>query len=98
MSRRSHSTTAQMPRRPGPPSGWRHGHDGELACPHRDCSVCPGCAAAHDECVDVLGAHYWVADADERSALRERVAAMAPGAAGTDDCSGNGDDDGGCSR
>jgi hypothetical protein len=50
-----------------PPKGWREGHDGSLACPHRDCSVCPKCDAAHVECVDVVGAHFWLADPADRA-------------------------------
>src|SRR6266511_260708 len=37
------------------PSGFREGHQGDLACPHRDCSVCPKCAAAYPEIVEVRG-------------------------------------------
>ena len=31
------------------PRGLREGHDGSLACQHRDVSCCPTCAAAHEE-------------------------------------------------
>ncbi len=52
------------------PKGWREGHEGDLACPHRDCSVCPPCAASRPEVVEVYGLHFWVSDAAEREALR----------------------------
>jgi hypothetical protein len=51
------------------PRGFREGHDGSLACPHRDVSVCPTCAAKHAEIVDVYGRHFWVADPVERKQL-----------------------------
>lgn len=46
--------------RPNPPKGWREGHDSSLACPHRDCSVCPACALANPEAQDCAGAHFWI--------------------------------------
>ncbi len=52
-----------------PPQGFREGHTGDLACPHRDLSVCDGCDEAHDEIVDVVGQHFWVADPRERVEL-----------------------------
>jgi len=51
---------------PGP--GYRTNADGSLACPHRDLSCCPTCAK-HLGVVEVMGAHYFVPDADEREAL-----------------------------
>lgn len=43
--------------------------DGRLICRHRDLSCCDACAAAHEEIVDVYGAHFWIADAAEREAM-----------------------------
>jgi hypothetical protein len=42
-----------------PPAGFREGTQYELACPHRDLSCCPECAAAHPEINEVYGIHYW---------------------------------------
>jgi len=56
-------------RRLMPPPGFREGHMGDLACPHRDLSCCRDCVAAHAEIVDVVGAHYWVPDPHERRQL-----------------------------
>lgn len=56
------------------PRGWRRGHQDDLACPHRDVSVCPPCAAAHAEVVEVYGQHYWMPDAEERAALLAEMA------------------------
>ncbi len=58
----------------GLPKGWREGHGGDLACPHRDCSVCPACAAAHVECVEVYGQHFWVPNERERAEIRASLA------------------------
>jgi hypothetical protein len=52
------------------PADFRTGHDGALACRHRDCSCCDECASAHPEIVEVYGAHFWVADVAERARLR----------------------------
>lgn len=61
------------------PKGFREGHDGTLACPHRDCSTCPECVARHPQIVDGLGVHYWIADPSERSLFRTHVAWMQAG-------------------
>jgi len=52
-----------------PPAGFREGHNGDLACPHRNVSCCEPCAKAHPEIVEVACAHYWIADPAERIAL-----------------------------
>ena len=58
------------------PRGFRRGHDDSIACRHRDLSVCPSCAAAHVELVDVAGAHFWVPDVVERAELLAEVAKL----------------------
>lgn len=60
------------------PKGWREGHGGDLACPHRDCSVCPSCAATTPEAVEVYGVHLWIPDPADRDALRAQMAAATP--------------------
>jgi len=73
---------------------FREGHDGSLACKHRDCSVCPDCAK-HPNVGDVVGQHYWfhdpidAADADAESAAyyaeaKQRQADRAAAMAGQD--------------
>ena len=52
------------------PRNFRKGHGGDLACKHRDLSVCPACEAAYPEVVNVYGQCFWVADEAEREALR----------------------------
>jgi len=51
------------------PRGFRKGHDGSLACPHRDISCCGECAKAHEEIVDVVGCHFWVPNPADRAQL-----------------------------
>jgi hypothetical protein len=51
------------------PKGFREGHSGDLACPHRDVSCCAVCAAAHPEIVEVYGQHFWVPSAAERTSI-----------------------------
>jgi len=52
------------------PRGFRQGFDGDIACPHRDLSVCPTCALEHQpEIVESFGRHYWVTDPAERTEL-----------------------------
>jgi hypothetical protein len=46
-----------------------NGHDGSLICNHRDLGCCKACAEAHEEIVEVFGAHFWIADAAERAEL-----------------------------
>ena len=48
------------------PRGFREGRNGDLACPHRDVSCCPACAAKHPEIVEIGGQHFWIADEAER--------------------------------
>jgi len=55
------------------PRGFRTGHDDSLACPHRDVTCCPECAAKYPEIMDVAGRHYWVTDPDERAELEELI-------------------------
>lgn len=55
------------------PQGYRRGHDDSIACPHRDLSVCPGCAILHPELVEVYGNHYWIADPKERETLKAEM-------------------------
>lgn len=54
------------------PRGFREGHGGDLACPHRDCSCCTECAT-RPEVVEVFGQHFWVPEPAERATLRARV-------------------------
>lgn len=53
------------------PNGFRTATDGTLACPHRDLSVCGGCAD-HPAITEVLGAYYH----DPDGAIAAEVAAM----------------------
>lgn len=55
------------------PKGFRKGTQDEIACPHRDLSCCPTCAAAHVELVDVAGRHYWYADPAEREEIKRLI-------------------------
>lgn len=57
------------------PRGFRRGHGEDLACPHRDVSTCPACAAEHEEIVEVYGTHYWIGDPTERGELLAVMAA-----------------------
>ena len=52
------------------PRSLRRGTQGEIACCHRDLSVCPACAAKYaPDLVEVYSVHYWVPDPKERAAL-----------------------------
>lgn len=51
--------------------------DGSLVCPHRDLSVCPPCAASDPAIVDVVGAHFYIPDPDDRAAMAAELDAMA---------------------
>lgn len=53
--------------------GFREGHQGDLACRHREVSCCPQCAAAHPEIVAVEGLHFWIDDPAERAALKAEM-------------------------
>lgn len=55
------------------PKGFRIGHQGDLACPHRDITCCESCIANNPEIVDVLGAAYWISDPVEREAFKAEV-------------------------
>ena len=50
------------------PKGWREGHSGDVACPHRDCSCCPDCAK-RPEVTAVYGQHFWDPTGEVRRAL-----------------------------
>jgi hypothetical protein len=52
------------------PKGWREGHASDLACPHRDVSVCPLCAK-RPEVMLVAGMHMWVPSPAERRQIEE---------------------------
>ena len=52
------------------PRNFRAGHDGSLACPHRDVTCCPSCASKHVEIVEVYGHHFWV-DVERSELLAE---------------------------
>jgi hypothetical protein len=51
------------------PKGFRKGHGGDVACPHRDLSCCRECAKQHPELVDVYGQHFWVPVEADRAEL-----------------------------
>jgi hypothetical protein len=55
--------------RRNPPRDWHEAKDGTLACPHRDLSVCPTCDAENVEALNVVGAHFWVPDANQRAEI-----------------------------
>ena len=59
------------------PKGFRGGFDEELACPHRDCSVCPECANRYANIIEVYGVDYaeWVETIAEfaRSAVEAKA-------------------------
>jgi len=50
------------------PHGWREGHSGDVACPHRDCSCCPDCAK-RPEVTAVYGQHFWDPTGEVRRTL-----------------------------
>lgn len=56
------------------PKGYRRGHDGSIACKHRDMFCCKECAAKHVEMVDVMGQHYWIPDEGERASMLAMLA------------------------
>lgn len=51
------------------PRGFRTGHGGNIACPHRNLSCCGTCAKEHEEIVEVYGQHFWLATPQERAEL-----------------------------
>lgn len=50
------------------PKGFRTGHCGDVACPHRDLSVCPECGSS-DFLVEVYGQHFFAPDGREAAIL-----------------------------
>ncbi len=56
------------------PKGFREGHGGDLACSHRDMSVCPECARVTGV-VEVYGQHFWIPDPVARRTLLAQIAA-----------------------
>lgn len=55
------------------PNGFSENVNTSLVCPHRDLSVCDFCAGRYAEIVEVIGAHYWVSDAEERWLLKNMM-------------------------
>jgi hypothetical protein len=55
------------------PRGFRVGHNGDLACPHRDVSCCDNCAKNNPEIVEVFGQHFWESDPVENATLRKEM-------------------------
>lgn len=53
---------------------YRSNADGSAVCAHRDLSVCDACADSDEALVEVVGAHFYVPNADERAALVEALA------------------------
>lgn len=56
------------------PRGFRTGHSGNIACPHRDVSCCDDCAKNNPEIVEVFGQHFWESDPVENASLRADMA------------------------
>lgn len=55
------------------PRGFREDtHTGQLACPHRDVSVCVVCAKVVGV-VEVYAQHFWVPDPAERAQLEKEI-------------------------
>lgn len=46
------------------PKGFREGFDFQLACPHRNMSVCDECVAKYENIVDNCGTHLWFSPAE----------------------------------
>jgi hypothetical protein len=53
----------------GLPAGFREGHAGDLACPHRDMTVCNMCQLEHPEIISIGGQGFWMPDPAERRDL-----------------------------
>jgi hypothetical protein len=51
----------------GLPQGFREGHAGDLACPHRDLTTCSACQAEHAEIAILGGQAFWIANPAERA-------------------------------
>lgn len=54
------------------PKGFRKGHGGDVACPHRDLSCCRECAKTPG-LVEVYGQHFWVPVEADRVALKQSM-------------------------
>lgn len=67
------ATAKFLPKTKRMPRGFRKGHDGSIACPHRDKSCCNDCAKAHEEIVDIVGAHFWIANPVDRAAMKAEM-------------------------
>jgi hypothetical protein len=50
----------------GLPQGFREGHAGDLACPHRDVTTCAVCQIEHPEIIVIGGQAFWVPDPEEQ--------------------------------
>jgi hypothetical protein len=55
------------------PAGFREGHEGELACSHRDVSTCTDCANTYANIVECYGVHYWMRSEIELAEFNEMV-------------------------
>ena len=51
----------------GLPQGFREGHAGDIACPHRDLTTCGACQAEHAEIAILGGQAFWIANPAERA-------------------------------
>ena len=51
----------------GLPQGFREGHAGDLACPHRDLTTCSACQAEHAEIAILGGQAFWISNPAERA-------------------------------
>ena len=56
------------------PAGMREGHNEELACRHRNTTVCLECVNTYENIVEVFGAFYWVATKEELKEYNEMMA------------------------
>lgn len=54
------------------PRGFREGHCGDVACPHRDLSCCPACAGS-DFLVEVYGQHFFAPQGREAAVAEFRA-------------------------
>jgi len=73
------TNTATVPSeriRLNPPRGWHEDREGALACPHRDLSVCPPCAASTPEALESYGMHFWIADPADRATIAAEIASL----------------------
>jgi hypothetical protein len=59
------------------PKGWTSGYDGNIACLHRDLSVCDDCATKYGNVYEVYSQHYWAIDlADLQDVIEQIVGNM----------------------